>query len=164
MRPALPLALTVFTCTAALAASTQSSNLHDLSGSDLCPPTAYVTIDDEDDGELAADIEGQLDKYATLYGLKYGDSKTCSATTYLSVDAFKTKAGAYSYLIEFGVELRGDVRASLGERTVTVSAPRIWTNSYYGSYSSLDNLKDGVTDRVRDYYDEFALDWRAAHP
>ncbi len=164
MRPALLLALTLLSCAAAQSASTQASNLRDLSLADLCPPTAYVTIDDEDDGELAADIEGQLDKYATLYGLRYGDAKGCTAASYLSVDAFKLKGGTYSYLIEFGVELRGDVRLTLGSRNVTVAAPRVWTNSYYGSYATLENLRDGVTDRVRDYYDEFALDWRAAHP
>lgn len=147
----------------AQAASNQAANLRDLKDADLCPPAAYVTLDDKSDDALAADLEGQLDKYATLYGLQYGDPKTCLASPFLSVDAFKTSRGNYSYIIEFGVELEGDAQLSVGGRSFAVNTPKIWSNLYYGVYSSLSDLKGGVADKVRDYFDEFALDWRASH-
>lgn len=144
-------------------ATNQAPNLRQFKPSDLCPPAAYVTLDDKEDSDLAAALEEQLDKYATLYGIRYGDPKTCTLDHFLTVDAFEGNDGRYSYVIEMGIELPGEVSATVGGRSVKLKTPKIWSSIYYGSYTDLDALKEGVTDKTRNYYDEFALDWKATH-
>lgn len=58
----------------------------------LCPPQAYVSVDDREDSDLAAQLAADLEKYAVLYGLSYGDPRTCTAEQNFFVNVFGAAA------------------------------------------------------------------------
>lgn len=142
----------------------QQANLRGLTGADLCPPVSYVYLDDEEQEELAVEVDKQLMRYAALYGIPFGDPKTCKVAQIFAVDAFRARDGRVLYSVDLSLELLGDARVSLGNRQLTVSHLQLWFTSGYGSLSSPAELVNMATSSVRDYYEDFALEWKAAHP
>lgn len=141
----------------------QRGNLRGVTAADLCPPVAYVYIDDEEQEDLAVDLDAQLARYATLYSVPFGDPKTCTVDQIFVVDAFEARNGDLLYSLDLSVELSGDARVTLGTRTLTASHLQLWSVSGYGSVRDVGSLADMATESVRDYYEEFALDWKATH-
>ncbi len=141
----------------------QQGNLRLLTAADLCPPISYVYVDDEEQEDLAVEVDEQLARYATLYGIGYGDPKTCTVAQVFTVDAFEGRDGRYLYALDLNVELVKDARVTLGTRTLTASHLQLWSSSGYGSVSDADALAEMATGSVRDYYEEFALAWKATH-
>lgn len=142
----------------------QQGNLRTLTAADLCPPVSYVYVDDEEQEDLAVEVDAQLARYATLYAVPYGDPKTCTVAQILTLDAFKARDGRYLYAMDLDVELLKDTQLTLGTRQFTASHLQLWSTSGYGSVADVDALADMATESARDYYEDFALDWKAAHP
>lgn len=161
-------ALLVLTTLALLAppagADHQQANLRPLVAADLCPPFSSVYVDDEEIEDLAALLDEQLLRYATLYGVPYGDPKTCTVQQIFSADAFETEDGDYLYSIELRLQLRPDVRVTLGTRQFMVRALELWSTSGYGRAADAPGLVRSLTNSVRDYYEDLALEWKATHP
>lgn len=141
----------------------QRGNLRGLTAADLCPPISYVYVDDQEDEDLAVEVDERLARYATLYGVPFGDPKTCTVAQIFTVDAYEARDGKLLYTLDLSVELPGDARVSLGSRTLTARHLQLWSVAGYGSVEDVDALGDLVTESVRDYYEEFALDWKATH-
>ncbi|WP_104991071.1 hypothetical protein [Deinococcus sp. NW-56] len=159
------LALTALALLTPLAgADHQQGNLRALTAADLCPPVAYVYVDDEEVEDLAVLLDEQLMRYATLYGVPSGDPKTCTVQQVFSVDAFETEDGDYLYTIDLSLQLRPDVRVTLGSRQLTVKALELWSSSGYGRATDAPGLVRTLTNNVRAYYEDLALAWKATHP
>lgn len=141
----------------------QRGNLRGLSTADLCPPVAYVFLDDEEQEELETGLDEQLVRYATLYSVPFGDPKTCTVTQSFNVDAFEGADGRILYSLSLELGLRGDVRVMLGTRTLTLSGLQLWSSSGYGSVQRTEALLNAAAENVRAYYEDFALDWKAVH-
>lgn len=163
MNRALPLLAALLLLPAPALAEHQRGNLRGLTAADLCPPVSYVYLDDEEQEELEAGVDEQLVRYATLYSVPFGDPKTCTVTQSFVVDAFKAEDGRVLYSLSLEVGLRADARVSLGSRTLTVSGLQLWAASGYGSVRNAAALADAATGNVREYYEDFALDWKAVH-
>ncbi len=167
-------------CSAALA-DEQQDNLRGLTGPDLCPPSAYVYVDDNEDSALSSKLDEALDRYATLYSIPYGDPKTCTVTQSLVVDTFKS-SGKYVYSIKFLLELRRSVTVALpypsvGSATAIPSIPgpaahartldvkylQVWHDQGFGLISDSKNIPDVSLEQLRNYYEAFALAWKATH-
>ena len=142
----------------------QQGNLRSLVASDLCPPVAYVYVDDEESEDLGVALDEQLMRYATLYGVPSGDPKTCTTEQIFAVDAFETEDGDYLYALDLSVQLRPDARVTLGGRQLTVKALELWSSSGYGRATDAPGLVRTLTNNVRAYYEELALAWKATHP
>lgn len=159
------LALTALALLTPLAgADHQQANLRALTAADLCPPVAYVYVDDEEVEDLAVLLDEQLMRYATLYGVPSGDPKTCTTEQIFAVDAFETEDGDYLYALDLSVQLRPDARVTLGGRQLTVKALELWSTSGYGAAADPEGLVRTLTNSVRAYYEELALAWKATHP
>ncbi|MPY66148.1 hypothetical protein F8S09_05475 [Deinococcus sp. SDU3-2] len=164
MRKAL-LALTALAfLTPPAGADHQQDNLRPLLAADLCPPVAYVYVDDEESEDLGVALDEQLMRYATLYGVPSGDPKTCTVQQIFSVDAFETEDGDFLYALDLSVQLRPDARVTLGSRQFTVKALELWSTSGYGRAADAEGLVRTLTNNVRAYYEELALSWKATHP
>ncbi|WP_157464961.1 hypothetical protein [Deinococcus apachensis] len=142
----------------------QQGNLRTLTATDLCPPISYVYVDDEEQEDLAVEVDEQLARYATLYAIPYGDPKTCTVAQVFTVDAFESRDGRYLYAVDLDVELVKDAQVTIGTHRLTASHLQLWSTSGYGSVPDADALAEMATNSVRDYYEEFALDWKATHP
>ncbi|MCP2013813.1 hypothetical protein L1280_000941 [Deinococcus sp. HSC-46F16] len=142
----------------------QQGNLRSLVAADLCPPVASVYVDDEESDDLGAALDEQLMRYATLYGVPSGDPKTCTVQQIFSVDAFETEDGEFLYALDLSLQLRPDVRVTLGSRQLTVKALELWSTSGYGRAADAAGLVRTLTNNVRAYYEDFALEWKATHP
>ncbi|MFC4453057.1 hypothetical protein [Deinococcus sonorensis] len=162
-RPAALLTLLALATAGHALAQDQAGNLRGLKAEQLCPPSAQVTVDDDDNSEVAAELEQRMERYATLYGLSYGDPKTCLVDQTLTLDTFQTDDKVYAYVVELSLELRGAAPVTVGGSALTVQRLKLWSNVYYGSNDDLDALLDHAVDRARDYYEELALDWKASH-
>lgn len=161
----------------AAAAQDAQGNLRGLVNADLCPPQAYVYVDEKEDGDFAA-LDAQLDKYAALYGLSYGDPRTCTVYQTFTVDTFKAAGGRYVFTAAFELELRGEARVTLSPpasapiparpqaapaaRTLTAERLRLWGDQGYGLISRA-NIEDTAATQAREYYEAFALAWKATH-
>lgn len=153
-------------------ATHQQDNLRGLTAADLCPPTSYVYIDEEEDDEIAAQLDESLDKYSMLYSIPYGDPKTCTVYQTFVVDTFKS-SGRYVYTVEFALELKKDARISLPEpsstdekasdRTLTVKEVQLWSDRGFGTIADAKSIPNMSLEQVRDYYEAFALAWKATH-
>ncbi|MBB5235056.1 hypothetical protein [Deinococcus budaensis] len=141
----------------------QQGNLRGLTAADLCPPIAYVYVDEQEDEDLAVAVDERLARYATLYGLPFGDPKTCTVAQIFTVTASEARDGKLLYTLDLSLEVPGEARVSLGNRTLTARHLQLWSVSGYGSVAGVGALADLATESVRDYYEEFALDWKAAH-
>ena len=180
-RPARFLAPLLLTLGAAGPAAAQDApdNLRGLVNADLCPPQAYVYVDEKEDEDFAAELDAQLDKYAALYGVSYGDPRTCTVYQTFTVDTFKAAGGRYVFTAAFELELRGEARVNLSAtaasgtvparpqaapapRTLTVERLRLWGDQGYGLISRA-NVEDTAATQVREYYEAFALAWKATH-
>ena len=144
-------------------ATHQQGNLRGLTGADLCPPVAYVYLDDEEQEDLAVELDKRLARYATLYSVPFGDPKTCTVAQEFTIDAFEARGGRILYSLELTLELVKDARVTLGTRTLTASHLQLWSSSGYGSVADEDELADLAAEQVRDYYEGLALEWKAAH-
>lgn len=142
----------------------QQGNLRPLVAADLCPPVAYVYVDDEEEEALGIALDEQLMRYATLYGVPSGDPKTCTVQQIFSVDAFETEDGDFLYTLDLSLQLRSDARVMLGSRQLTVKALELWSTSGYGRAVNAQGLSRTLTNSVRAYYEELALAWKATHP
>lgn len=176
-RPVLSLLLlAALLCGAAQAES--KDNLRGLTAADLCPPTAFVYLDDEEQTDMAADVDAALEKYATLYSLPYGDPKTCTVNQTFVVDSFKSRSGKYVYSAAFTLETRREAAVILPmpqtkmppatppsktERRLTLEYVTLWSDRGYGLLNSADEIGDMAVQEVRDYYENFALAWKATH-
>ncbi|WP_034387156.1 hypothetical protein [Deinococcus sp. YIM 77859] len=159
------LLLTVLTLLLGTArADHQQGNLRALTGADLCPPVSYVYLDDEEQEEIAVEVDKQLMRYAALYGIPFGDPKTCTVAQIFAVDAFQSRDGRVLYAVDLELELLGDARVTLGNRQFTASHLQLWSASGYGAVASPKDLVNMAMSSVRDYYEDFALEWKAAHP
>lgn len=164
MNRALPAALAALLALPSPALAThQQGNLRGLTGADLCPPAAYVYLDDEEQEDLAVELDGRLARYATLYSVPFGDPKTCTVTQEFTIDAFEGRDGRILYSLDLTLELVKDARVTLGTRTLNVTHLQLWSSSGYGSVAGEDDLADMAAEQVRDSYEDFALEWRAAH-
>lgn len=165
---AMTRALTVLTALALLTppagADHQQANLRPLVAADLCPPIAYVYVDDEEAEDLGALLDEQLMRYATLYGVPSGDPKTCTVEQIFAVDAFEAEDGQHLYSLDLSLQLRSDARVTLGSRQFTVKALELWSTSGYGAAADSGGLVRTLTNNVRAYYEDFALEWKATHP
>lgn len=184
LRPArflAPLLLTLGVTGLAAAQDAPGDNLRGLVSADLCPPQAYVYIDEEEDDDLAADLDAQLDKYAALYGLSYGDPRTCTVYQTFTVDTFKVSGGRYVFSAAFELEVRGEATVVLSTppvaaaaiparpqaekpaaRTLTVERVRLWNDQGYGLLSR-SGVEDAAARQAREYYEAFALAWKSTH-
>ncbi|MBI0446108.1 MULTISPECIES: hypothetical protein [Deinococcus] len=163
MRRALLTLTALLTLPGPARAEHQQGNLRALTAADLCPPIAYVYVDDEEQEDLAVAVDEQLARYAALYAIPYGDPKTCTVAQIFTVDAFQTRDGNFLYSLELSAELVHDARVTLGNRTLTASHLQLWSVAGYGSVPDAEALDQVATDHVRNYYEEFALDWKATH-
>ena len=163
MRRALlvPLALAFLLGTAR--ADHQQDNLRPLTAADLCPPVAYAYVDDEEQEDLAVALDEQLDRYATLYGVPYGDPKTCTVAQIFTLDAFKGRDGRMLYALDLSVQAVKPARLTVGAHTFEARALELWSTSGYGSVSSAEGLEEMAVESVREYYEELALAWKATH-
>ena len=180
LRPARLLAPLLLTLGVAAAQQAQG-NLRGLESADLCPPQAYVYVDEKEDEDFAADLDAQLDKYAALYGVSYGDPRTCTVYQTFTVDTFKAAGGRYVFTAAFEIELRGEAGVVLGTlaptssviparppaekpapRTLTAERLRLWGDQGYGLISRA-NVEDTAATQAREYYEAFALAWKATH-
>ncbi|WP_216323331.1 hypothetical protein [Deinococcus aestuarii] len=141
----------------------QQDNLRPLTSSDLCPPVAYVAVDDEEQQDLAVALDEQLDRYATLYGVPYGDPKTCTVDQIFTLDAFKARDGRMLYALDLSLQTAKPARLTLGTHTFDAKALELWSSSGYGSVAGQDDLADMAVGSVREYYEELALAWKATH-
>ncbi|SMB91021.1 hypothetical protein [Deinococcus hopiensis] len=141
----------------------QQGNLRGLTGPDLCPPVSYVYFEDEEQDDLAAEVDAQLARYAQLYSVPYGDPKTCTVAQVFTVAAFQARDGRVLYSVQLSVELVKDARVTLGSRTLSAAHLQLWSFSGYGSVAGEDALAGMATEQVRDSYEELALDWKSTH-
>ncbi|MDL2345010.1 hypothetical protein QOL99_12735 [Deinococcus sp. MIMF12] len=142
----------------------QQANLRSLVAADLCPPVAYVYVDDEEEEDLGVLLDEQLMRYATLYGVPYGDPRTCTVEQIFAVDAFEAEGGDYLYALDLNLQLRADARVTLGSRQLTVKALELCATSGYGRAADAAGLTRTLINNVRAYSEEFALEWKATHP
>ncbi|GAA5511424.1 hypothetical protein Dcar01_00133 [Deinococcus carri] len=161
-RALLPLAA-LLTLPGPALATHQQGNLRALTSADLCPPTSYIYLDDKEQEELEVRVDEQLVRYATLYGIPFGDPKTCTVAQIFSVDAFKTRDGRILYSLDLGLELLKDAQVTLGSRNLTASHLQLWSTSAYGGVANADELANMATESARTYYEELALAWKATH-
>ncbi|GBF05728.1 hypothetical protein DAERI_050237 [Deinococcus aerius] len=164
MRRALLTLTALTTLSGTAGADHQQGNLRTLTAADLCPPISYVYVDDEEQEDLAVEVDEQLARYATLYAIPYGDPKTCTVAQVFTIDAFEGRDGRYLYAVDLDIELVKDAQVTLGTRRLTASHLQLWSTSGYGSVPDADALAEMATTSARDYYEEFALDWKATHP
>lgn len=155
-------------------AAGQQDNLRGLTAADLCPPTAFVYVDDDEQEDIAMKLDEALDKYSTLYSIPYGDPKTCTVNQTFVVDSFKSESNSrYVYAVEFSLELKNDTKINLPlpmgkgtnntERTLSVKYVQFWNDRGYGTVANVKSVPDMSVEQVRDYYEAFALAWKATH-
>ncbi|GMA14576.1 hypothetical protein E5F05_10170 [Deinococcus metallilatus] len=164
MRRALLTLTALLTLSGPAQANHQQGNLRALTAADLCPPLAYVYVDDQEQEDLAVAADEQLARSATLYDIPFGDPKTCTVAQIYTLDAFQTRDGRFLYSLELSLELVKDAQVRLGSRTLTASHLQLWSTSGYGSVPDAEALAALAAERVRPYYEEFALAWKATHP
>ena len=112
---------------------------------------------------LAVALDEQLDKYATLYGVPYGDPKTCTVDQIFTLDAFKGRDGRMLYALDLTVQTAKPARLTLGTHTFDAKFLELWSTSGYGSVAGKGDLADMAVESVREYYEELALAWKATH-
>ncbi|EYB67354.1 hypothetical protein DEIPH_ctg044orf0083 [Deinococcus phoenicis] len=163
MRPALLLLPALLTLTGTAHADHQQGNLRPLTAADLCPPTSYVYLDDQEQEDLELKVDEQLIRYATLYAVPFGDPKTCTVAQLYNVDAFRAEDGRVLYSLSFSLELLKDARITLGTRTLTASHLQLWSTAAYGSLPGVSALASAAAENARTSYEDFALAWKATH-
>ncbi|MBB6099016.1 hypothetical protein HNR42_002452 [Deinobacterium chartae] len=145
---------------AAPVAAAADVNFKDFQASDLCKPEVYVTLNEEDDAELAGELLDILEDFATLYEIRYGSDAGCILKTYLTVDAYEEEDGRYTYVNELSVEFGGEATLSAGGRSYRVKAPQLWSTVYYGLYADQEALLNSLEKNIKTYYEELALAWK----
>ncbi|ADV66753.1 hypothetical protein [Deinococcus maricopensis] len=161
----LPMVAALAAASTPALADHQSGNLRDFTAADLCPPSVYVTVDDEDDDDFAADLEKDLVGALTKAGIRTGNSKTCLADLTVSIDAYTDDDEKLTYAtkINLDLDLADPTTLTLGTRRLRVSYITLWDSTAYGTFNDTDEFYDQLADNLQEDLAGFIADWKTAH-